>query len=83
MANNKTFHDYVNELRAKIEKFKSSQQFVYCYCNERLDLATELFNGGRVKEGWHLYRKISAEVAELLGMYSKPKRVKYYYRGRK
>jgi hypothetical protein len=79
-ATNKTFIDYVNNLRTKIEKFKSSQQFVYCYMNERLDLAVELFNGSRVKEAWRLYRKISAEIAELLGMYTPKRRIRYYYK---
>jgi hypothetical protein len=48
--------------------------------NERLDLAVELFNGSRVKEAWRLYRKISAEIAELLGMYTPKRRIRYYYK---
>lgn len=81
--NPKQFGDYVNELRARVEKFKSTQQFVYCYMTERIDLAVELYNAERVREAWHLYRKISLEVSELLGMYKPTKRIKYFYRGRK
>jgi hypothetical protein len=76
----KTFMDYVTELKARIEKFKTTQQFVYCYMSERIDLAVELYNADRVKEAWHLYRKISAEVSELLGMYKQTRRTKYFFR---
>jgi hypothetical protein len=78
--NPKTFREYVAELRARIEKFKTTQQFIYCYMNERVDLAVELYNAERVKEAWHLYRRISAEVAELLGMYKSTRRTKYIYK---
>lgn len=76
----KSFSDYIADLKARIEKFKTTQQFVYCYMSERIDLAVELYNADRVREAWHLYRKLSAEVAELLGMYKPQKRIKYFYK---
>jgi len=78
--NPKQFTDYVAELRARVEKFKTTQQFVYCYMNERIDLAVELYNAERVKDAWHLYRKISAEVSELLGMYKPQRKIKYIFK---
>jgi hypothetical protein len=79
---NKSFSEYVADLRQRVERFKNSQQFVYCYMNERIDLAVELHNGGAYIQAWHLYRKISAEVAELMGKYQQPKRTKYFYKGK-
>jgi hypothetical protein len=78
--NPKTFDDYVAALRARIEKFKTTQQFVYCFMNEKVDIAVELYNAERVREAWHLYRKISAELYELEGMSRPVKRVRYLYK---
>jgi hypothetical protein len=78
--NPKQFADYVSALRARIEKFKTTQQFIYCFMNEKVDLAVELYNAERVKEAWHLYRKISAELYELEGMSRPVKRVRYLYK---